>query len=615
MKIMNRTKVLCLICTVMIASSLLQKAFAQFQQLPTPQKENKIFPTDPSLKIEQSPLILPFWDDFSIVGIDSSKWLNEGVMHSFTVGNSAPSLGVILLDGVDETGRAYSNTLLEQGETDRITSQPIDLSGISSEEANTVFFSFYWQAGGKAELPDANDELSLQFLNDNGIWDEVWNKTGAVDENQNTFTSEIIQVNGNYFHNSFQFRFQTSGRRSGPFDSWILDYIYLNKNRSLNDLFFEDRALTTISSSPFEKYTAIPFFELIRNPENYFVSIQNEFNNLSNRFRAMEFTVEFREKESQNIIQKINNNSPFNPVPLAQERRMFTSNPISSISLPDEDTDWEIVTYLSSGDNFLYTIIGGDTVFFEGVDYRLNDTARTTLPIRDFFAYDDGSLDYSAGINQRSGMLAVRYEMSEPAFLNGLSINFSNFNQVGRGVDIMIWNDLEAAPIFAKEFLIPEKASLSDFSYFDLGTSINVNAEFYVGFMQFTNEFIYVGLDKARDTGEEIFYNVSGSWQQNESVAGSLMIRPHLSLTAPLQEDATLSDLLNAYPNPVQDILYVDGDYQHLEIFDSFGRRINLPIEDYEKGKILNFEGIQKGIYLVKVFQEGKHKSIRVLVN
>ncbi len=611
---MNRTKVFWLICTVMVTSSLHQEAFAQFQQLPTPQKESRFSPANPAFKVKQSPLSLPFWDDFSTAGIDSSKWINEGVAHSFTVGNSAPSLGMILLDGVDETGKSYSNTLLEQGETDRITSQPIDLSGISPQEANTVFLSFYWQAGGKAELPDANDELSLQFLNENGSWNEVWNMTGELDDSQIIFTPEIIQVTSIYFHNAFQFRFQTRGRRSGPFDSWILDYIYLNKNRSINDLFFEDRALTTISSSPFEKYTAIPLFELNRNPDNYFVSIQNEFNNLSNRFRAMEYTIEFREKESQTIIQKINNNNPFNPVPLARERRRFSSNPIANISLPEEDTDWEIVTYLSSGDNFLYNIIGGDTVFFEEVDYRLNDTARTTLPIRDYFAYDDGSLDYSAGINQRSGMLAVRYEMSEPAFITGLSINFSNFNQVGSGVDIMVWNDLESAPVFAKEFLIPEKANRSDFSYFDLGTGIGVNAEFYVGFRQFTNEFIYVGLDKTRDTGEEIFYNVSGSWQQNEFVAGSLMIRPHLSPSAPLQENSAGKALLKAYPNPVQDILFIDGDFQNLEIFDSFGRRINLPIEDYEKGKILNFAGIQKGVYLVNVLQEGKQKSIRVLV-
>jgi hypothetical protein len=293
---------------------------------------------------------------------------------------------------------------------------------------------------------------------------------------------------------------------------------------------------------------------------------------------------------------------------------MFTGNPIPDISLPEDEADWQIVTYLTSGDDFLYEIVGGDSVFYEQVDFRINDTVRTDLPLRDYFAYDNGSVDYSAGINQRSGMLALRYEMSGPAFIQGLSINFTNFNQIGRGVELMIWNNLEEPALFVKEVLIPEKPTLSDFSYFELDTSIRVNEVFYVGFRQFSNEFIYVGLDKTRDTGEEIFYNVSGSWQQNEFVAGSLMIRPHLTLSGPPQEGAEGFEIIT-YPNPVRERLFIEGKFESLDIFDSFGRRIVLPLEDYEKGKILNFAGLQKGIYIVKILQGRNQKSIRILLN
>ncbi len=610
---MKNAKVLALICGVMIVSSFHQETFAQFQQLPIPQKEITLNPIRPNLKTRLNPLSIPFWDDFSSGRIDTTKWENEGVTHSFTVGNAPPSMGVILLDGVDESGKPYSSTPVEQGPTDRITSYPIDLGGLNSGESNTVFLSFHWQAGGKAEVPDIADELSLHFLSSGGTWDEVWNISGDLEEQKEIFTYEIIQVSPAYQHDGFRFRFQTRGRRSGPFDSWILDYVFLNKDRSPNDLFFEDRSLTQVNSSPFEKYSAVPLFELQQQSENYFGTIRNEFKNLNNRFRAMEYTIEIRESASQNIIQKINNNTPFNPVPLALERRTFSSNPIPEIPLPESETDWEIVSYLSSGDDIYYNIAGGDSVFFEQVDFRINDTVKTALPLRDFFAYDDGSADYSAGINQRSGMLALRYEMSAPAFINGVSINFTNFNQVGRAVELMVWNDLDEEPLFVKEVIIPEKGELSDLSYFALDTSIRVNKEFYVGFRQFSTEFIYVGLDKARDTGDEIYYNVSGSWQQNEFVSGSLMIRPHLSLEGPAPDESILLEM-KVYPNPVQDKLFVEGKFENMDIFDSFGRRLNLPIEDYEKGKILNFVGLQKGIYIINILQGGKQKSMRILL-
>ena len=610
---MKNSKVLFLIfCTFLLSGT--SQTFAQFQQLATPKDKNRTQQFDQSLRVQSTSLSIPFWEDFSQAGIDSLKWISTGVTHSFTVGNSPPSIGVVVLDGVNEYGRPYSNIPTEQGETDKLISRPINLSGINPGEVNTVFLSFFWQPGGKAELPDSSDELKLMFLDSVGNWNEVWKVTGNLDAEQFFFTSQMIEVLGVYQHEDFQFMFQTTGRRSGPFDSWILDYIFLDKGRSINEPFFMDRALTQKNSSPYEKYSAIPLFELKRNPEKYWTEVQNEFKNLSNRFQAMEFTVEIRDKQSQTIIQKINNNTPFNPVPLAEERRGFTSNSINALTLPEIESDWKVVSYLSSGDGLLSKSGNGDTLYFDQVDFRINDTARTVIPIRDYFAYDNGSPDYSAGINQRSGMLAVRYEVEGSAYIKGLSINFTNFNQIGNAVDLMIWDGLDSPPLFVKEFLIPDKENLHDLTYFALDSNIMVSDEFFIGFMQFTNDFIYVGLDKTRDSGLEIFYNVAGSWQQNEEVLGSLMMRPHVSLTAPVEEESEIPQNPLFYPNPVQDKLYVEGELQNLTIYDSYGRRINLPSEDNEQGIILNFVGQRSGIYLVNFLHLGKQRSIRILV-
>ncbi|WP_380801373.1 T9SS type A sorting domain-containing protein [Shivajiella indica] len=596
---------------ILLFQANIRISFAQFQLLPTPVPEKKLKDISKQARINQTPVPLPFWDDFSMAGIDTSKWINEGATQSFTVGIAPPSYGVLLLDGVDERGRPYSNVLVEQGITDKISSVPIDLSGLSDDEKNTVFLSFFWQSGGRGEMPDFNDDISLYFLDTANTWISVWN---TFPEEIIEFTPEIIPITERFQHENFQFRFQISGRASGPFDSWILDYVYLNKNRNLNDLSFPDRALTKNNARPLGKFSAIPLFELRQATGEIWGNTGNEFKNLENRFRAMEFSVLLRDLANNSIVRTINSNTPFNPVPLANERREFDSNSFNDIELPAQETDYELITYLTSGDKNLFQIINGDTVFFENFDLKINDTVKTVIPIRDFFAYDDGNVDYSAGINQRNGMLANRFEVSNRVFVKGISINFTNFTQANSIIDLTIWRNLDENPIYVKEVFIPEKSSLSEFSYFELEENIQVEDIFFVGFTQFTNDFVYVGLDKTFDNGREVFFNVTGSWQQNEIVEGSLMIRVHLSESPILEPEAEIESGYKLFPNPVNDWLQIEGEIDGYTIYDPYGRQLNLPSETIGKGKMINFAGLQKGVYLVNIIQNNESKSIRVLV-
>ncbi|MCH6200481.1 T9SS type A sorting domain-containing protein [Aquiflexum sp. LQ15W] len=589
-------------------------SIAQFQQLPTPTQSVNKTQNQRNYRTQERPLTLPFWDDFSGIQIDTNKWVSEGATLSTTVANAAPSIGTLLLDGIDEKGRPYSTVQFEQGFTDRITSLPINLSELSLAEANSVYLSFYWQPGGKAEMPDSNDNILLQFLDKDSLWVNVWEQSGGLAAEEFFFTPQIIQLLPEFLHDGFQFRFQIQGRSSGPFDSWILDYVYLNKNRSLTDLSFPDRALTVSNSRPFEKYAAIPLFLLKKDADLAWESTSNEFKNLDRGFRAMEYSFEIREKENQTLVKSINSNTPFNPVPIAQERRTFTSNLIFEVPLPEEEMDYEIVSYLVTGDGLLSGVENGVNVTYPEVDFRINDTVRTVIPMRDFLAYDDGSVDYSAGINQRSGMLAVRYEVSSSVYLKGISINFTNFTQLGGVIDLMVWKELEEAPIYKKEVFIPTKESLNEFGYFEIDQNIEINGTFYIGFTQFTNDFLYVGLDKTYDNGSEIFFNATGSWVQNETVEGSLMMRAHLLETPPFENESEATIPLKIYPNPVLGLLVIEGKIDAINIYDPMGRNIILPITDNEKGKSVNFEGMQRGIYVIKTTINKDQKSFRIVV-
>lgn len=587
---------------------------AQFRQLPVDRSSKKALSSGENLRTNVTPMSLPFWDDFS-GGMDSLKWENRGVTASKTMGINPPSLGVVCLDGVDLKGNPYSTAMLAEGEGDQLLSMPIDLSAL--QPADSLYLSFFWQAGGRGEMPDENDKLQLSFLDASGTWIPVWEVFGGDMGKRAVFTQEMVPVRGDFFHAGFRFSFSNTGRLSGPFDSWLLDYIYLNKGRNRHQVFHEDRALTQVPNSPFGKYSALPFFELDGNKETYLTEIASQFNNLSNRFRAMEFTVELRDKESQRLLKRLHGNTPFNPVPQALERRDFKSVVIKDLDLDTSgEFDLETLVFLTTGDGLLVDRISdGDTLFSPAVDFRINDTVRHIMPIRDFMAYDNGSVDYAAGINQRSGMLALRYNLESPAYLKGIGINFTNFSQVGVALELTVWDDLDAPPVYLKEVLIPEKERLDEFSFFALDTNLSVADTFYIGFTQFTNDFIHVGLDKSNDSGDEIFYNVAGSWEQNNEVGGSLMIRPHLS-TAPVvsEEENTVGGRITAYPNPVADKLYLEGKIDEIMVFDAYGRQINMRVEEYDKGKIINFVGSDKGVYVVRAWTGKKPNSIRILV-
>ncbi|MBC6365239.1 T9SS type A sorting domain-containing protein [Algoriphagus sp. AK58] len=601
--------------TILFFTLLLQSSFgfAQFVEFGPVHRTKNVArgnSTENSRTVESN--VLPFWDDFSR-GIDTLKWKVEGVSYTETIGINAPSVGMALFNGVNESGVPYSLQIRDQGESDYLTSRPFDLSGIDPSQRQSLYLSFFWQAGGKAEAPDESDRLSLQILNPEGSWQTVWFQRGGEEVNRTRFFQEIIQIRPEWQHSAFQFRFFSNGRQSGPFDSWLLDYIYLNVKRSPSNLTYPDRALTQSNQVRLDGFGAYPWELMEKHQGKKWTAVKNEFLNLDSRFRAMEYSILAADTTGR-ILSSINANTPFNPVPNSLERRSFLSRTFDEIPLLSQPGDLIFKTYLTTGDGFLFEINQGDTIRYPGLDYRVNDTIQTRFPVRDYFAYDHGDADYAAGINQRSGQLAVQYESPEPVFIKGISIYFTDPTQANQAIDLVIWEDLSLKPIYSKEFVIPVREPGQKLVYFPIEERIEVSSEFFVGFTQFTNSFIQVGLDKLNDQGDKIFYNVGGGWAQNTEVLGSLMIRPHVSK---FSEDGgnNLPDAgFRIFPNPVVDELMIEGEFIDLKIVDSFGREILLPREQLVQGEMINFRGQRPGIYVLNLITTTGPKSFRILV-
>jgi hypothetical protein len=104
-------------------------------------------------------LNLPFFEDFSTSSVvpDPSKWTDASVFVNNSFGLDPISIGVATLDAIDANGELYSTNNLPVS-SDKLTSLPFDLSQyrISKEP---VTLSFFYQPGGKGEVPEKTDSL------------------------------------------------------------------------------------------------------------------------------------------------------------------------------------------------------------------------------------------------------------------------------------------------------------------------------------------------------------------------------------------------------------------------------------------------------------------------
>lgn len=604
--------------------------YGQIIEVPLPYSQNK--KTQGLNKYisqsNQSPLPLPFWEDFSTSRLVPSQehWINsDNVRISNSTGVNAPSINVAVFDGVDALGNPYNATSLINGKSDCLTSAPIDLSQLSADQADSVYLSFFWQLNGRGELPEQEDSLVLEAKGQDGSWQRLWSLKGGFEREKEEFEQVLIKITPNLWHEKFQFRFQSYTNLTGPFDTWLIDYIFLNKSRSTLDIAYLDRALTRRPSFLTGPYTAMPTEQFFSNPDKYVVETNSEFYNLNSVFQPIQYSTIVTDLVSGSQIEILNDEVLANPLPGAFERRSFDS-PALNPALLDQAADSLILEtnyFINSGDTYFIESIdnNNDTTFAFHVDYRVNDTVKMTTVIHDYFAYDDGEPDFAAGINQRGGQLAYRFFAEERALLTHIDINFPLPQQAGQPIQLFVRNELNNDPeslLYQSSYSILRADELGDLRSYALDSPVYVQDTFFIGFGQATNEFLAIGLDKNNDSGSEMFYNVSGRWQANEFVRGSFLMRPRfdkeIALNPPGAGGEAAPDI-QVFPNPSQGRFYVAGEATDIQVFDNYGNQQNFVLDERNRGVWIDLSRNKEGIYLLKFFVNGKPVAKRVILS
>lgn len=627
---------------------MLYPANARAQQQATmPLSPWKIYPLPSSSKsapharlANTDTLALPFWDDFS--NADSGSPANnsyspkpelwapgsETVRVNTGLDINPPTVGIATFDGVDADGNPYSSIDTDTGLADSLLSLPIDLSTVPVTERQTVWFSFFWQQFGRGEFPDEEDSIRLQFKNSQGDWSTVWSRAGGDTLATENFQQELIQLlNPGYFHNAFQFRFQSYSRLSGAFDTWNIDYIYLNSGRSASNTAYPDRALTSLPGSPLGDFTAVPMEQFKADPERYRSAPEVNFYNLNVQLQPVRFTALIRNGETGETIQTLNDDIALSPIPSGFDRRTIRADSLNPdlIDTSLDSIQLETEFHITSGDNFLIEDIqAGDTAFARNVDFRVNDTVRSTYVLADYFAYDDGEAEFGVELNLNGGKVAYEFVAPQEDLLTHLEVYFPPLrrNQQSVPIRLIVWKKLtdtlgNEVVIRAEQAQASSSGFLDAFTRFELSSPVVVQDTFYIGYEQQGESFLAVGFDKNNDTSDKIYFNVADGWDQNEELSGSLMMRPvfdreRKNIVLNVDEPKHENDPLTIFPNPTSGNFKVNQPFEKLLVSDINGRLLRTISGSTDTEPLLNLN-LPAGIYLLR-FLVNRESIVRKLI-
>ncbi|MBR9998169.1 MAG: T9SS type A sorting domain-containing protein [Cyclobacteriaceae bacterium] len=555
-------------------------------------------------KAESDTINLPFWDDFSGNSSipDPARWIEGSHVYiNQSLAINPPTLGVATLDGAKNNAGIYDPDPLKTGLADSLVSKPINLGTLNTGEVNTIFLSFFWQYFGNAEIPDQEDSLRLLFKNQQNEWEviDAFTRDRVVESDK--FSQVIYKLDPRFMHGAFQFKFEVFARLSGPYDAWHIDYVYLDKNRSLTDTHYFDRAIFSTPGFLFGEYSAMPINQFFEDPQKFIQPSSFGIFNLDNIFQPIEYTATLVNTfDPAQTIEILNFNTEVNPILQGEERRqLFTSLPDINSLNPELDSIYiTLKVHISSGDSILEN----------GINYRVNDSTSADFVLHNHYARDDGSAEFGIGLEQRGGKVAYMFVVEESDVLNRVDIHFPNIGriQAGSGFSVFVWKKLSDNPLdvmYERENLAVE--AISDFDQFQTIRlpEITVVDTFYIGWEQYTPEFMTVGLDKQHDTGDKIFYNVDGAWAQNTEFSGSLMLRPYFGQSDPttgLEDGSQDAARLNIYPNPSSGFIRMDTPFENYKIFDLSGALIR---EGRKKGEghIYDLTGLREGLYMLRL--------------
>ena len=473
-------------------------------------------------------------------------------------------------------------------------------------------------------MPDPRDSICLDFYNlSKDSWDRVWATPG---DSLRPFRRVMIPVTDTaYLKKGFRFRFFNYASQTentdypdlrANVDFWNIDYVYLNKGRSMADTVLRDVTFIYPLPSLLKDYESIPW----RHLSAAFVTQRTAFiptviMNHDTITRNVTKTLQITDEKS---------GFTYKATPVAND--IGAGDTINYLFAYDYPFDFESGT---SAKFDIRTILKTD-VF----DYKPNDTLRYTQVFSNYYAYDDGTAEAGYGLRgqgSRNASVAVKFESFLPDSLRAVDMYF---NQVVDSLNLKyyfylcVWDDNNGKPGDLLYSKIGEKVEYSEdlnqFVRYDLDEPVPVSGPFYVGWIKTVDKLSNVGFDLNNNHRNRIYYNIGNGWV-NSQFSGSLMIRPVVS-SGPLTgigkslSKGSAGDYFSVYPVPADRYLTIelkgsDGSGEKVFLVDLTGRRLG----EYDPAaqNIIYTGDLKPGIYFVVLTNQrtGQQFTRKVIIN
>ncbi len=581
------------------------------------------------------PLLLPFFDDFSSTPVNdktnpaagfpsedrwersSNVWVNEGL------GINPPSVNVATLDGLTGAGTRYSEQVLDNGFRDTLMSRPIDLSTdyVGLGERSSVYLSFFYQWHGNGEPPDANDFIRVEFLDVDGVWTTVQEITTLPTHVRDEFIQVLIPIGDEkFFHSGFQFMFRNYGRLSGPYDTWNLDYIYLDKGRNENDLNYLDRAIASRIGPAFDGYYSVPIDHFRATP--LYTPPQVDIRNLrpGPDGAPTDYEVLFTfDNYTDGSLDRIT--MPFGPVGSkypdnnlqpGERFRSTIKTTSNGIDIGDPSFDYEDY-FLPSADSIKLRL--ALSIYEPDLgDFAANDTISQVYVLDDYYAYDDGTAEYAVVLSQADDQVAYRFNTITPGpqQLVGFDVYIPPYSINGYTTAEFFVMDADENGEPNQRLMtathIVRRTARDAFQRVVI-EPVPVEGQFFIGWKgSFTGQ-IRVGIDYSNNTVDRIYEDISGIMENgkikwfpvNGLTEGSLMIRPNFGEPGPISGIKPEKKSIAVYPNPSRGIFYVDGKVTDIMITSVSGQTIRYQAEpEGERTRVSIYEPAQ-GLYIMRI--------------
>ncbi len=559
-------------------------------------------------------------------------WQEDYVYINDGYAVNQPSYGVATFDGLDRDGRPYDiSSSATYGRADQLTSLPIDLSARLASDS--IYLSFFYQGKGLSrDGPEDKDSLVLEFYNSTTQkWNLKWASRGRTMTN---FDQILVYVSGEFLTNAFQFRFRNKANLSGAWDNWNLDYVLLDKNRSIDDTVYNDVVIKRKSRSMLPVYSSIPYWQygvsssldsILKDTISY--TFGNNFNS--------QRTILFR----YFVSNPQGNYYPQFPVPAGLS---------TSTILQGGGTQKRVYDFNQAPVNFEYPTADMDTAHTFVTTYVAqwnstplkdlfpeNDTLFHEQRFDHYYAYDDGSAEAGYGVNLtdttmgKRGIVFQKFDLLiSKDTLNAVSIYFlpQGENMEGSTFTISVWKELNASGLLFKKTMKSQiyYAAQNGFITYLLDTSLVVENDFYIGIEQNTYQSLNIGYDFSNDQKNKVFYTLNGANFLPAGPAiqpGNLMVRPYFRVnkfqvgTEELVKKSNLNFKL--YPNPTNGIVKIEiGDDSYVTyLFQLYDIQGKLFKEDqFFQSKSFDFNYLNNGVYFVRIVDENGLSSSKKLI-